>query len=573
VCPVEWGRMAGRSVLQWDKDDCAAVGLVKFDMLGLGMLTVLHATVDHIASRYGQEIDLAEIPQEDAVYDMLCRADSIGVFQVESRAQMATLPRLKPRVFYDLVVEVALIRPGPIQGGSVHPYIRRRNGTEPVTFLHPLLERSLAKTLGIPLFQEQLMQMAIDVAGFSAGEADQLRQAMGSKRSVERMERLQARLYSGMAERGVDPEARDLIYEKLVAFANFGFPESHSVSFAYLVYASAWLKLHYPAAFCAGLLDGQPMGFWSPQTLVADARRHGVVVRSPDVNASGAASVLEARTATGGAPPHEGGEGDGERSAVRLGLSYVRHLGDDLAKRIAAGRPYADVEDLVRRTGVTTPQAEALATAGAFDCFGLSRRQALWSAGALAQAGPALDAGVVSDLGDVGAAALRSSAAGARRVRTGRLPGLVTGVEAPRLPDMDPAEINRADLWATGLSTDSYPTEFVRADLDAAGVVTAAGLVTAPAGRPVRVAGVVTHRQRPATAQGVTFLNLEDETGLVNVICSPGVWARHRRVARSEPALMVDGRLERSDGVINVVALRITVLPLDASTLRSRDFR
>src|SRR3954451_14266076 len=293
VCPVEWGRMEGRTVLQWDKDDCAAAGLVKIDLLGLGMLTVLHLGVDFIQDHYGVDVDLATIPQEDAVYDMLCEADSVGVFQVESRAQMATLPRLKPRTFYDLVVEVALIRPGPIQGGSVHPYIRRRNGQEPVTYLHPLFENSLAKTLGVPLFQEQLMQMAIDVAGFSPGEADQLRQAMGSKRSRERMERLRQRLYDGMAERGVEGEVADRIYDKLAAFANFGFPESHSVSFAYLVYASSWLKLHFPAAFLAALLRAQPMGFWAPHTLVRDARRHGVKVRRPDVNASAAWSTLE----------------------------------------------------------------------------------------------------------------------------------------------------------------------------------------------------------------------------------------------------------------------------------------
>ncbi|MCU1455900.1 MAG: dnaE2, partial [Acidimicrobiales bacterium] len=264
VCPVEWGRMADRSVLQWDKDDCAAVGLVKFDLLGLGMLTALHHAVDLIREHTGVEVDLATIPQEDAVYEMLCRADSIGVFQVESRAQMATLPRLKPRTFYDLVVEVALIRPGPIQGGSVHPYIRRRNGQEEITYLHPLLKPSLEKTLGIPLFQEQLMQMAIDVAGFTPGEADQLRQAMGSKRSHERMERLRQRLYDGMAERGITGPVADEIYAKLAAFANFGFPESHSVSFAYLVYSSSWIKLHHPAAFCAALLNAQPMGFYSP---------------------------------------------------------------------------------------------------------------------------------------------------------------------------------------------------------------------------------------------------------------------------------------------------------------------
>ena len=293
VCPVEWARMDKRSVLQWDKDDCARTGLVKFDLLGLGMLSALHYAVDLIREHRGYEVDLATIPQDDDVYAMLCRADTVGVFQIESRAQMATLPRLKPRKFYDLVVEVALIRPGPIQGGSVHPYIRRRNGLEPVTYLHPLLENSLGKTLGVPLFQEQLMQMAIDVAGFSPAESDELRQAMGSKRSAARMEQLKDRLYDGMAERGITGDIADELFMKMKAFANYGFPESHSVSFAYLVYASSWIKYHEPAAFCAALLNAQPMGFWSPHTLVRDARRHGVVVHTPDLNASLAGATLE----------------------------------------------------------------------------------------------------------------------------------------------------------------------------------------------------------------------------------------------------------------------------------------
>ena len=523
VCPVEWATMKDRSVLQWDKDDCAAVGLVKFDLLGLGMLSALHDTVDLVRAHHGVEVDLAELPQEAAVYEMLCAADSVGVFQVESRAQMATLPRLKPREFYDLVVEVALIRPGPIQGGSVHPYIRRRNGDEPVTYLHPLLERSLNKTLGVPLFQEQLMQMAVDVAGFSAAEADQLRQAMGAKRSSERMERLRGRLYAGMAERGITGEVADRIYEKLAAFANFGFPESHSVSFAYLVYASAWLKLHYPAAFLAALLNAQPMGFWSPNTLVADARRHDVVVHGPDVNHSAATATLEG-------------------PAVRLGIGYVRSLGEEVAERVAEGRPYASMADLVRRTGVGEGQVEALATAGAFGSLGLERRAALWAAGAVAQA------------------------------RADRLPGTAVGAEAPRLPGMSPVELGAADLWATGLSGDSHPVQFARERLDELGAVAAEGLALVPAGTRVLVGGVVTHRQRPATAGGTTFLNIEDETGLINVICSKGVWARYRRVGRSAAALLVRGRLERAEGVINVIADQLRPLPLAAST-RSRDFR
>jgi len=394
VCPVEWGRMPGRTVLQWDKDDCAAVGLVKFDLLGLGMLSALHYAVDLIAEAHGVEVDLATIPQEDAVYDMLCRADSIGVFQVESRAQMATLPRLKPRTFYDLVVEVALIRPGPIQGGSVHPYIRRRNGKEPVTYLHPLLEKSLAKTLGIPLFQEQLMQMAIDVAGFTPGEADQLRQAMGSKRSRERMERLRARFYAGMAERDITGDVADQIFDKLAAFANFGFPESHSVSFAYLVYSSSWIKLHYPAAFCAALLNAQPMGFYSPHSLVQDARRHGVGVHTPDINASAAkarlscpsgrqASLREASPIL--VPPEAllrlaaSQPDDPSQPVLLLGLGSVRHVGAELAERIEVERDahglYRDMEDLKRRVpGIKLNVLEALATAGAFGGFSRTSR-------------------------------------------------------------------------------------------------------------------------------------------------------------------------------------------------------
>src|SRR6195952_1956474 len=327
--------MENRSVLQWDKDDCAAIGLVKFDLLGLGMLSALHYAIDLAAEHKGLAVDLSKLDlSEPAVYEMLQRADSIGVFQVESRAQMAPLPRLKPRMFYDLVVEVALIRPGPIQGGSVHPYIRRRNGEEPVVYDHPSMEQALRKTLGVPLFQEQLMQLAVDCAGFSASEADQLRRAMGSKRSTEKMKGLRARFYEGMRElHGITGDIADRIYEKLEAFANFGFPESHSLSFASLVFYSSWFKLHHPAAFCAALLRAQPMGFYSPQSLVADARRHGVVVHGPDVNASLAHATLENRGLE-----------------VRLGLGAVRHIGDDLAERIVDDRkaygPFTSLVDL-----------------------------------------------------------------------------------------------------------------------------------------------------------------------------------------------------------------------------------
>jgi error-prone DNA polymerase len=572
ICPVEWARMENRTVLQWDKDDCAVVGLVKFDLLGLGMLEAIHRAVDTVAAYHHDEVDLALIPQEEAVYDMLCRGDSVGIFQVESRAQMATLPRLRPRCFYDLVVEVALIRPGPIQGGSVHPYLRRRNGTEAVTYLHPCFERSLAKTLGVPLFQEQLMQMAIDAAGFSAAEADQLRQAMGSKRSASRMERLRARLYAGMAERGITGQVADTIWEQLAAFANFGFPESHSVSFAYLVYVSAWLRLHYPAAFLAALLNSQPMGFWAPHTLVADARRHGVVVCGPDVNKSEASASLEPEAAPepGPAPPEEAspaGAGPG-RPLVRLGLVSVKGVGADLAEKIAGGRPYADMEDLVRRSGIGRPALESLATSGALADLGgvptrhvhgtatgvpprraLTRREALWAAGAAAEARP------------------------------DRLPGTVVGTKAPPLPGMDEIEEMSADLQTLGLSPGSSPMAFARAKLASRGVVANAELVRVPDGAKVLVAGVVTHRQRPATAGGTTFLNLEDETGLVNVICSPGCWTRYRKAARSAVVLLVRGRLERGEGAdpgapssSNVVAEYLEEIDFAMAVGPSRDF-
>ena len=533
VCPVEWATMPGRSVLQWDKDDCAAVNLVKFDLLGLGMLSALHRAIDYIAEFRGERVDLATIPQEDDVYAMLCRADSVGVFQVESRAQMSTLPRLKPRRFYDLVVEVALIRPGPIQGGSVHPYIRRRNGQEPVTYLHPLLENSLGKTLGVPLFQEQLMQMAIDVAGFTPSQADELRQAMGSKRSRARMTRLRDRLYAGMAQRGITGEIADEIYDKMAAFANYGFPESHSVSFAYLVYASAWIKLHEPAIFCAALINSQPMGFWSPHTLVQDARRHGVVVRTPDINASRAGAWLEPDAqSTGGL-------------AVRLGIGSVRGIGDDLALRIEAARPFNDTEDLVRRVpGISVKRLEALSTAGVFgESFDVSRRTALWNAGAVAESSP------------------------------DRLAGVVT-TSTPHLPGMQPVEEAVADLWATGVSPDGHPTTFLRASLRELGVVTAAELdaLARNGATRVLVAGVVTHRQRPMTAKGTTFFSLEDETGLINVLCSRGCWVRHAEVLRRASALLVRGQVQYAEGVVNVIGEQFSELRVPIR-MASRDFR
>jgi len=534
VCPVEWARMANRSVLQWDKDDCAAVGLVKFDLLGLGMLSALHYAIDLVAEHEGVRVDLAQLDLgEHAVYEMLQRADTVGVFQVESRAQMATLPRLKPRKFYDLVVEVALIRPGPIQGGSVHPFIRRRNKLEPVTYEHPSMERALSKTLGVPLFQEQLMQIAVDCAGFTGTEADELRRAMGSKRSPEKMQRLRQRFYEGMASmHGITGGTADRIFEKLFAFANFGFPESHSLSFASLVFYSAWFKLHHPAAFCAALLRAQPMGFYSPQSLVADARRHGVTVHGPDVNRSLAHADLE---------PAPTGE-----QAVRLGLAAVRSVGDAVAQRMVDERrthgSFVNLPDLTRRVNLSVTQTEALATAGALGCFDLQRREALWAAGAAAAERP------------------------------DRLPGTGVGTTAPTLPGMSEVELAVADVWATGVSPDSYPTQFLRPQLAALGVVPAGELLSARDGSRVLVGGAVTHRQRPATAGGVTFLNLEDETGMVNVVCSQGLWARYRRVVRSAPALLVRGVVQNAEGAVTVVADHVQRMDLRVAST-SRDFR
>ncbi len=523
VCPVEWARMENRSVLQWDKDDCARTGLVKFDLLGLGMLSALHETFDLVEECTGRRYRLHELPSEDPeVYDMLCRADTVGVFQVESRAQMATLPRLKPRTFSELVVEVAIIRPGPIQGGSVHPYIRRKNGQEAVTHLHPLLAGPLNKTYGVPLFQEQLMQIAIDVAGFSPEEADELRVAMGAKRSKARMERLHDRLLAGMAAKGVPEDVAEQIYAKLIAFANFGFPESHAVSFAFLVYASAWLKLRHPAAFLAGLLNAQPMGFYSPQSLVADARRHGVVVHGPELNLSRAKAYVQ------------------EDGAVRLGLASVRGIGEDLAEALAAGGPYSSMAQVVR-AGVSVHQLEALATANAFAPLGMDRRAALWAAGAFTGA------------------------------RSGHLEGMVLGTQAPPLPAMTELEQTAGDIWALGLSPGPHVVTYSRGVLDAAGAVSAQALRSVPDGERVVVGGAVIHRQRPGTAGGTTFVNLEDETGHINVICSRGVWARYRHTARTAAGLLIRGRVESAEGVVNVIADRIDPLPLGAAS-RSRDF-
>jgi error-prone DNA polymerase len=561
VVPLEWGRMEGRSVLQWDKDDCAAIGAVKFDLLGLGMLNALHLSVDLVEEVHGVALDLARIPQEPAVYRMLTAADTVGLFQVESRAQMATLPRMKPATFYDLAVEVALIRPGPIQGQSVHPYLRRRNGEEPVRYPHPATEPILAKTLGVPIFQEQLMELARVCAGFDGGQSDRLRQAMTHKRSAEEMAKLRDEVYAGMARTGIVGAAADEIWEKLQGFASFGFPESHSVSFAYIVYMSAWLRLHWPAEYLAGLLNAQPMGFYSPNTLVHDAQRHGVVVLPPDVNTSYHDCTVEPWEASsddlvehlGGAWRRGRGPVDDPLRpavAVRMGLRYVRNLGEGEIRRVETARlvggSFTGPEDLAHRTGLAVDALEGLAAAGALESIGLGRRPGLWAAGALAEIAP------------------------------DRLP-LAPGVDPPGLAEMGPLERHQADLWATSTSP-SHPIGFLRERLMAVGAVAVAEvLALRRTARGVRVGGVVTHRQRPSTAQGVIFFNLEDETGMLNVIVLPDVWAAQRTLARRLPGLVVEGMVEFRDGVTNLVARRFSPLPVEAVETRdwlgSRDFR
>jgi error-prone DNA polymerase len=555
VVPIEWGRMEGRSVLQWDKDDCAAIGIVKFDLLGLGMLNALHLAVDLIEEAHGIRIDLATIPQEPAIYRQLTAADTVGLFQVESRAQMATLPKMKPRTFYDLAVEVALIRPGPIQGQSVHPYLRRRNGEEPVRYPHPSTIPVLEKTLGVPIFQEQLMELARICAGFDGGQSDRLRAAMTHKRSDEEMGKLADEVYAGMERNGIVGKAADEIWEKLQGFASFGFPESHSVSFAYIVYMSAWLRYHYPAEYLAGLLNAQPMGFYSPNSLVQDAQRHGVVVLEPDVNVSWHDCTVEPTDAAlddvaeylGAAWRRgRGAIDDPPRPAVavRMGLRYVRNLGEAEITRIETARiiggPFLDSFDLAHRTGLPVDGLEGLSAAGALRSIGLDRREGIWASGALAEIGP------------------------------GRLP-LTPGAEPPDLPAMSPRERHLADLWATSAST-SHPIQFVRAELRAAGCLTAAEVLGLhKTTRQVRMGGVVTHRQRPGTAHGVRFFNLEDETGLVNVVVLPPVWEAHYEVARKAPAMIIEGMVEFRDGVTNLVAQRFESLPVTSAG--SRDFR
>src|SRR6266704_2923231 len=509
VVPLEPAAMPGRNVIQWDKDDCADLGLIKVDLLGLGMLAALEEAIPLVKEHEGVEIDLAHLPPDDPqVYAMLRRADTIGVFQVESRAQMATLPRMQPERFYDLVVEVAIIRPGPIVGQMVNPYLKRRAGREPVRYAHPSLEPILARTLGVPLFQEQLLRIAMTVAGFTGGEAEELRRAMGFKRSEARMRAIEARLRAGMAARGITGPVQDEIVRQITSFALYGFPESHAASFALIAYASAYLKAHHPAAFACALLNAWPMGFYAPATVVKDAQRHGVEVRPIDATRSDWKCTLEA-------------------GAVRMGLRYIQGLRAEAAERLVAARPLGSVAEAAQRAELTRSELETLAHAGAFAALGLARREALWQAAAVERDSTSLLARV------------RPQAAGAP------------------LPPMTPCEETAADYAATRLTAGPHVMAHLRSRLAADGVLAARALEQVPHGARVRVAGHIIVRQRPGTAKGMCFLTLEDETGTANAVVTPPLYERARVVLNTSPLLEVEGRLERVDGVTHVRAARL----------------
>jgi error-prone DNA polymerase len=535
VAPIEPARMEGRTVIPWDKDDIDALGFFKIDVLGLGMLTAIRKALELIHRE--PDLDpieaLARIPPEDPrVYTAIQRADVIGVFQIESRAQMSMLPRLKPREFYDLVIEVAIVRPGPIQGGMVHPYLRRRTGKERAIPPHPCLEPILRRTLGVPLFQEQVMQIAMVGAGYTPGEADQLRRDMAAWKKHGRLARHREKLLRGFTQRGISAEFGEKLYQQIHGFGEYGFPESHAASFALLVYASAWIKVHYPAHFACALLNAQPMGFYSPSSIVKDAQRHKVEVRPPCVVASVWDSTLEPA---------------GRLPAIRLGLRQIRGLGPDAVEAIVKARaagPLTTVPDLVRRAHLKRNEVEALAEAGALAALVPARREALWRARAPREGGLFAEHDLEADQ-DIG------------------------------LPELRPLEQLALDYGRVGLSIHDHPIAHLRADLARRGVRPAEDLRDIAHGQEVTVAGLVIGRQRPGTASGVTFFTLEDETGMVNLIVGAALFAENYAVARHARLLLVRGKLERQGRVIHVLAETLERLALpdgEEPATRSRDF-
>jgi error-prone DNA polymerase len=544
LVPIENAAMKDRTVIEWDKDDIEALGMLKVDCLGLGMLTCIRKCFELVEQTGQSRPSLATIPPDDTpTYDMICDADTVGVFQIESRAQMSMLPRLRPRCYYDLVIEVAIVRPGPIQGDMVHPYLRRRNGEEPVVFASPEIERVLGRTLGVPLFQEQAMSLAVVAAGFTPGEADQLRRAIASwKRSGQAIKRFEVKMISGMIERGYPEVFARQVFQQVSGFSGYGFPESHAASFALLVYASCWLKRHHPAAFAAALLNSQPMGFYQPAQIVRDAQEHGVEVRPIDVNHSGWDCTLEC----GASGP-----------AVRLGMRMAKGVEEGEARRIMDAvlrrGGYHTVGSLWRGSGVRAATMRRLAEADAFGSMGLSRQRALWALQAVKDTPMPL----FDSIGAGGCAPVEAAAAA--------LPAVPADAQVSE------------DYRAVGLSLRAHPVSFVREHLRGLGVIENASLADGSlmhGGRRVRVAGIVLVRQRPGTASGIVFMTIEDETGIANLIVRPKVYERFRRAARHSRTILAEGRVERQGRVVHVLVRSIKSLDSagEAVPAMSRDF-
>jgi error-prone DNA polymerase len=575
VVPLEPASMPDRVVVQWDKEDCADLGIIKVDLLGLGMMAVLEESITLIRDHYGKEVDLAHLPPDDpTVYATLQKADTIGMFQVESRAQMSCLPRLKPKRFYDIVVQVAIIRPGPIVGQMVNPYLLRRQGREAVAYAHPSLEPVLARTLGVPLFQEQLLRMAMVVAGFSGGEAEDLRRAMGFKRSEKRMQEIEAKLRAGMERNGISRETQEQIVLSITSFALYGFPESHAASFALIAYASAYLKCHHLAAFTAALLNNQPMGFYRPATIVSDAQRHGLKIFPIDVTTSEwncTLSPVSRNSQDASQPKNQKPETGNLKPAVRLGLRYVRGLREEAAQAIVRQRnlaPFTSIHDLVYRVPeLRKDELNTLAEIGALNSVGTSprrhrdtendpdfsvtpclrgktlhRRDALWQIErSVRHSGPLLD----------------------------ELPE--PDARSPLRP-MDPEERLVADFRGTGMTVGPHPMAYHRERLDAIGVRKASDLAGIPNGKYLRIGGCVIARQRPGTAKGFVFLSLEDETGVANAIIMPDLFQKNRLLITSEQFLMVEGILQNQDNVVSVKAHRVMQLTITQAATSSHDF-
>jgi len=562
VVPLEPAAMPGRVVVQWDKEDCADMGIVKVDLLGLGMMAVLEDSLKIIQQDYGEEIDLGRLPANDpVVYDALQKADTVGMFQIESRAQMACLPRLRPTCFYDIVVQVAIIRPGPIVGKMVHPYLKRRQGREPPNCLHPSLEPVLARTLGVPLFQEQLLRMAMIAAGFTGGEAEELRRAFGFKRSEARMKDVEIKLRRGMDRNRIDAETQEKIVQSIVSFALYGFPESHAASFALLAYASAYLKCRYLPAFTAALLNNQPMGFYHPATIVKDAQRHRLKFRPIDVTCSDWPCHLEK---------------DGQGFVLRLGMRYVKGLREDVSREIVrqrAQRPFRSIDDLkLCVPGLQKSELAALAEIGALNFIEppgesrkarVHRREALWQIERAARhAGPLLEgcaeAGSEREGGPFGSS-------------EGNGEGPVEKNDSPLLP-MTAEERLVADFRGTGMTVGPHPMAYHRRELQKEGIRSATELHNLPDGTPVRIAGSVIARQRPGTAKGFVFLSLEDETGIANAIITPQLFERSHVVVVHQQFLLIEGKLQNQENVVSVKAESVRPLNITQAETSSHDF-